>query len=88
MPNLGRTGRRHDLDILGAAIFTAAVAPFLIGLTNAQDNDLLTPQVGGLIAAGLAIAVVFLIVEARAKEPIIPLYLFRSRTYSASIAAT
>lgn len=88
MPNLGRTGRRHDLDILGAAIFTAAVAPFLIGLTNAQDNDLLTPQVGGLIAAGLAIAVVFLIVEARAKEPIIPLDLFRSRTYSASIAAT
>jgi EmrB/QacA subfamily drug resistance transporter len=88
MPPLKREGLTHSLDILGAAVFTAAVAPFLIGLTNAQDNDWLTPQVGGLIALGLALAVVFLLVERRAKEPIIPLELFRSRTYSASIAAT
>jgi len=88
MPNLGRSGRRHDLDILGATVFTAAVAPFLIGLTNAQDNDWLSPQVGGLVVLGLVIGVAFLFVETRAREPIIPLGLFRGRTYSASIAAT
>jgi EmrB/QacA subfamily drug resistance transporter len=88
MPTLRREGARHSLDILGAMIFTAAVAPILIGLTNAQDNDWLSPQVGGLIVAGLVIAVVFLFVETRAREPIIPLELFRGRTYSASIAAT
>jgi len=88
MPPLKREGAHHDLDILGAAVFTAAVAPILIGLTNARAGDWLAPEVGGLIALGLAIFAVFLLVERRATEPIIPLHLFRGRTYSASIAAT
>jgi EmrB/QacA subfamily drug resistance transporter len=88
MPPLKREGAHHDLDILGAAVFTAAVAPFLIGLTNARDGDWLAPEVGGLIALGLAIFGLFLLVERRATEPIIPLHLFRGRTYTASIAAT
>ncbi len=88
MPQLRRDGAHHDLDILGAAVFTAAVAPFLIGLTNARDGDWLAPDVGGLIVLGLAIFAVFLLVERRATEPIIPLHLFRGRTYSASIAST
>jgi len=87
MPPLRRAGVSHDLDFLGAAVFTAAVAPFLIGLTNGQSSDLLTPEVGGLIALGLAIFGIFLIVERRAREPIIPLELFRGRAYSASVVA-
>lgn len=88
MPPLKRPGATHDLDILGAAVFTAAVAPILVGLTNARTDDWLSPSVGGLIAVGLALGVVFLLVERRASEPIIPLELFHRRTYSASIAAT
>ncbi len=88
MPQLRRPGAHHDLDILGAAVFTAAVSPFLIGLTNAQNGEWLTFPVGGLIAIGIAVFLVFLLVEARAKEPIIPLHLFDDRTYSATIAAT
>jgi MFS family permease len=85
MPQLRREGLTHSLDFLGAAVFSLAVAPFLIGLTNAQSSDLLTPEVAGLIALGLAIFTVFLLVELRAKEPIIPLELFRGRTYAATI---
>jgi EmrB/QacA subfamily drug resistance transporter len=88
MPPLKREGLTHSLDVLGAAVFTAAVAPFLIGLTNAQDSDLGTFQVGGLMLLGLGLGVVFLLIERRAREPIIPLELFRGRTYSASIAAS
>jgi len=88
MPSLRRPGIRHKLDLLGATVFTASVAPFLVGLTNAQDSDWLSLEVGGLIAVGLALFGVFLLVERRAAEPIIPLGLFRRRTYSASIAAT
>jgi EmrB/QacA subfamily drug resistance transporter len=88
MPQLRRPGAHHDLDILGAAVFTAAVSPFLIGLTNAQNGEWLTFPVGGLIAIGLAVFAVFLLIERRAKEPIIPLHLFGDRTYSATIAAT
>lgn len=88
MPPIGRRGLRHDLDILGAAVFTAAVAPFLVGLTNAQSSDWLTPEVGGLVLLGLVLFGAFLAVEARAREPIIALSLFRDRTVAATIAAT
>jgi EmrB/QacA subfamily drug resistance transporter len=88
MPPLQPHGRTHSLDIRGAAVFTAAVAPLLVGLTNAAGGDWLAPEVAGLIVLGLALFVVFLFIEARAKEPIIPLHLFRGRTYSGSIAAT
>jgi EmrB/QacA subfamily drug resistance transporter len=88
LPPIGRRGLRHDLDILGAAVFTAAVAPFLVGLTNAQSSDWATPEVGGLVLLGVALFVVFLGVEARAREPIISLSLLRERTVAATIAAT
>jgi|SRR5579884_3337755 len=83
--------RARDLDYLGIAVFTAGVIPLLLGLTNkglTGSNGKLTPwtdpSVGGLILLGLALLGVFLYVESRAKHPIIPLNLFKDRTYSAT----
>jgi EmrB/QacA subfamily drug resistance transporter len=77
---------RH-IDYLGAAVFIAALVPILIGLTNKQFGQWTDPQVGGLIALGLALGVVFVWVESRAKEPILPLNLFRIRAFTASVIA-
>jgi len=88
LPNVRRQGASHNLDFLGAGVFTVAVGSLLIGLTNKQTNDWATPQVGGLILIGLVLAAVFTFVESRAKEPIVPLDLWRNRTYAASIGAT
>jgi EmrB/QacA subfamily drug resistance transporter len=77
---------RH-IDYLGAAVFIAALVPILIGLTNKQFGQWTDPQVGGLIALGLALGVVFVWVESRAKEPILPLSLFRIRAFTASVIA-
>jgi EmrB/QacA subfamily drug resistance transporter len=84
----------RDLDYLGIVLFTAGVVPFMLGLTNkgnvnssgqlASWTDL---NVGGLIAIGLVVLAVFLFSETRAKEPIIPLDLFRDRDYAVSMAA-
>ena len=87
MPNVRRPDASRNLDYLGAAIFTVAISLLLIGLTNKQTADWATPQVGGLIAAALALGVLFLVAESRAKEPIVPLELFRNRTYAASMVA-
>jgi predicted MFS family arabinose efflux permease len=57
-------------------------------LTNVQSNAFATPEVAGLISAGLAILCLFLFIEAKAEEPIIPLELFKNRTFAASAAAT
>jgi EmrB/QacA subfamily drug resistance transporter len=89
-----RTASVRDLDYLGIALFTAGVVPFMLGLTNkgnvsssGQLASWTDGNVGGFIVLGLAILVVFLFAEARAKEPIIPLDLFRLRDYSVSMAA-
>jgi EmrB/QacA subfamily drug resistance transporter len=84
----------RDLDYLGIVLFTAGVVPFMLGLTNkgnvnssGQLANWTDPDVGGLIVIGLAVLVVFLFAESRAKEPIIPLDLFKERDYAVSMAA-
>jgi MFS family permease len=66
----------------------AGMIPLLVGLTNKQSADWTAPQVGGLIALGLALLTVFLFIEHRVKEPIVPLDLWRDRTYAGTIIAT
>jgi EmrB/QacA subfamily drug resistance transporter len=78
------TGR--NIDYLGAALLTAAIGPFLIGLTNKQTGQWADPQVGGLMLLGLAISVVFLLWERRAKDPIVHLEIFRTRNVSIAVA--
>ena len=77
---------RH-IDYLGGAVFVAALVPILIGFTNKQSGDWTNPEVGGLIALGALFAAAFVWVESRAKEPILPLELFRIRAFTASVTA-
>jgi EmrB/QacA subfamily drug resistance transporter len=87
LPTRIETGVERTIDYLGAAIFVAALVPILIGLTNKQFGEWSDPEVGGLVALGLGLAAVFIWVESRAKEPILPLGLFRIRAFTASVFA-
>ena len=87
LPTRIERGVERTIDYLGAAVFVAALVPILIGLTNKQFGEWSDPEVGGLIAIGLALAAVFVWVESRAKEPILPLGLFRIRAFTASVFA-
>ena len=78
------TGR--NIDYLGATLFAAAIAPFLVGLTNKQTGAWTDPDVGGLILLGLAIGAVFVWWERRAADPIVHLQLFRNRSFTISVA--
>jgi EmrB/QacA subfamily drug resistance transporter len=88
LPTVRRPDASRNLDYAGAAVFTVAVGSLLVGLTNKQFHDWGTFEVGGLVAIGAVLGLVFLFVESRAKEPIVPLDLWRNRTYAASIVAT
>jgi len=88
LPTVKRKDASHNLDYLGAGVFTVAVGTLLVGLTNKQSQDWGTFEVGGLIAIGAVLGLLFVFVESRAKEPIVPLDLWRNRTYAASITAT
>jgi EmrB/QacA subfamily drug resistance transporter len=96
LPTVKNPRATRDFDILGGAIFTAAISFLLVGLTNKGFtnasthllNDWTHSTVGGFILIGLVGIVLFVLAEARAKEPIVPLYLFRLRTYTSSMVAT
>jgi EmrB/QacA subfamily drug resistance transporter len=79
-----RDADRH-IDYLGASLLVAALVPILIGLTNKQTGEWTDAAVGGLIAVGLALAALFVWAESRAREPILPLGLFRIRAFTASM---
>jgi MFS family permease len=60
----------------------------LIGLTLAENGNWGDPAVIGSFAIGLVFLVAFLFAESRAEEPMIPLDLFRNRTFAVSAVAT
>jgi EmrB/QacA subfamily drug resistance transporter len=88
LPTVKNPQATRNFDIIGGTIFTAAVSILLIGLTNKQFGEWTDPDVGGLILVSLVGIVLFILAEARAKEPIVPLHLFRNRTYSSSMVST
>ena len=88
LPTIKRSEASRNLDLPGAAVFTVAISLLLIGLTNKQTADWSDPWVGGLIAISLVLGALFVFIESRAKEPIIPLGMFRNRTYTSSIIST
>jgi EmrB/QacA subfamily drug resistance transporter len=78
----------RNLDYLGAVAFTIAVSFLLVGLTNKATMDWGNVEVGGYLLVALVVGIVFLFIESRAAEPIVPLDLFRNRSYAVTILAT
>jgi EmrB/QacA subfamily drug resistance transporter len=88
LPTIKRSGASRTFDYLGAIVFTVAIGFLLVGLTNKQAGDWTELTVGGFIAIGLLGSALFAFIESRAKEPIVPLDLWRNRTYASSIIST
>ncbi|MGW0500206.1 MFS transporter [Streptomyces sp. NPDC003007] len=81
--------RKVKVDWAGAVFITAAVCLLLVWVTFAGDKyDWVSWQTYAMVGGSLALLAVFVLVEARASEPIIPLRLFRNRTITlASLAS-
>lgn len=88
LPKVSHPEAVRSIDYFGAAVFTAALVPLLLGLTNKQFGEWSDPQVGGFILVGLALSALFVWIESRTTEPILPLELFRDRTVTGSIIGT
>ncbi len=73
------TGR---LDWIGAGIVTAFLGSLIYGLTEAALVGFSSPLALMLLAVSAVSAVAFVIVERRVANPMVPLSLFHSRTFS------
>jgi EmrB/QacA subfamily drug resistance transporter len=87
LPPIKHPESGRNIDYVGAGLFTAALVPILLGLSNKRELEWTDPWVGGLILVGLVITAVFVWWELRAADPIIRPQLFRDRTVSISIAS-
>jgi EmrB/QacA subfamily drug resistance transporter len=84
--------RDHKIDWLGALFLVAGVSAILLALSwggQKPPNGYAwsSPTIIGLLVVGAVLSVLFLFVEARAAEPILPLRLFRRSTFSIANAA-
>jgi EmrB/QacA subfamily drug resistance transporter len=83
------TKRVVHIDYLGAAFLTAGVSALLIWVTLAGDTFAWASTESALFVGGGVFAIVaFVVTELRAKEPIVPLRLFRDRTTTLAIVAS
>jgi len=87
--NLPVVKRKVSIDYLGAALIASGVSALLIWVTLA-GNQFAWGSTTSLTLAGIGVAVLLLavVVESRAKEPVIPLRLFRDRTTTLAIVAS
>ena len=80
--------REHRIDWLGALFLVIGVSAILLGLSwGGKEYPWSSPMIVGLFVVGVVLSAVFLWVEARASEPILPLRLFRRPTFTIANAA-
>ncbi|MET8099112.1 MFS transporter [Streptomyces sp. NPDC005236] len=81
--------RDVKVDWAGAFFISAAVSLLLLWVTFAGDKyDWISWQTYTMIAGAIVLGLLFVLVESRASEPIIPLRLFRNRTITLSSLAS
>jgi EmrB/QacA subfamily drug resistance transporter len=82
-----RGGLRH-FDLGGALSATGAVMLLVYGLTVATDDGFGSVRALMLFGASAALAAAFVAIEARAVAPLLPLRMFRIRTFAVGNAVT
>jgi EmrB/QacA subfamily drug resistance transporter len=81
-------GPRQALDVPGLVFITGAGLGIVWGLVRGNSVGWGSAEVVGSLAVGIVLAVVLVAWELRAPQPMLPMRLFRSRSFSAGNAAT
>lgn len=85
--HLPRHRVEHKVDYPGAAVLAvAATAIILVTTWGGSQYPWRSVQIIGLAALGVAATAAFILIEARAREPILPLHIFRNRNFSLASA--
>ena len=85
LPNVKHTERATKIDYLGVVTLTLGLVPLLLGFTVAENTGFGDPYFWLWAGLGVFFLVIFVFVERRSPEPVIPLHLFRNRTFSSSM---
>jgi EmrB/QacA subfamily drug resistance transporter len=87
MPNLGRkTGGR--IDYIGAILIVISLGALMLALTRGPTDGWTNTWVIQLFALALVTGLAFLFVEAKVREPILPLGLFKIPAFSTAMISS
>ncbi|MEU8140131.1 MFS transporter [Streptodolium elevatio] len=84
----GRTqqrGRAREFDLPGAFLATIGVTLVVFGLVRGPEEGWGTAQGSGALVAGVLVIALFLVVESRTRDPLVPLRLFGNRSLAVSM---
>jgi EmrB/QacA subfamily drug resistance transporter len=81
-------GDRAGLDVPGLALVTVAALGIVWGLVRGNTAGWGSPEVILTLASGLASSVAFVLWELRARQPMLPMRLFREPAFASGNAAT
>src|SRR5207244_218689 len=85
MPRTAHQATWRDIDFIGAGALAVGLAPILVAFSITRDHSWGSPEVLGLLAAGVLMLVVFYFLERRTDHPIVPFELFKNRTFAVSV---
>jgi EmrB/QacA subfamily drug resistance transporter len=81
--------REHKIDWWGALLLVSGVSSLLLALSwGGTEYAWGSPTIITLFVAAAVLTTAFLLIERRAAEPILPLRLFRGRSFALATAAT
>lgn len=84
-PKGGRRGESSSIDYLGSLFMTTTIVPLLLAFTWAGTTyPWVSSQILGLLAGTVVSALIFLFVETKAINPILPLHLFKNSVVTIS----
>ncbi len=79
---------RPKVDYLGMAVLAISTTALVLASSwGGHRYDWASPEIIGLLALSLVGAVVFVLVERRATEPVIPMHLFKERNFNLTTGA-
>ncbi|KND58194.1 hypothetical protein BSCH_01142 [Candidatus Paraburkholderia schumanniana] len=88
VPDSHKSDAPHTLDWPGAASAAAGLAALTYGLTEAPARGFGDARVLGMIGIGVLLLAVFLMIETKSRNPMVPLDVFRSRDFSGANIVT
>ena len=75
----------RDLDLRGQLLFIVGVGALTYALIEAPHDGWLSPLIVGLFVATVVIAVLFVVAELRAADPMMDVRVFRDRVYTVAV---
>jgi EmrB/QacA subfamily drug resistance transporter len=81
-------GAAARLDIRGLVLVTGAALAIVWGLMRGNDVGWASSEILAAMLAGIVLTVAFVAWELRAREPMVPMRLFRARAFSSGVAAS